>query len=373
VFRVTKQDWRGDAEDWHKMKIAIVTFAWSKNYGAALQAYALQSILKGFGNEVFIVPINPERRHGLFRRFIGRGFYATWRKSKEWLLFRSFDAFRRKYYDFAGLNWGDYADFMSTCPKADMFIVGSDQVWNLSVMQSSLEEDFYFLKMCPDSVRRVAYAASWALPEISGEAEARLAPALRKFHSISVRERSGVDIVQHMGIFAEWLPDPTILLTAREWVERLSLNVSSKKTLFVYQLSWDSDFDCVMAAKRIGCEKGLSVCDSYPCGWKFLSPCKWVETLASSSHVITNSYHGTVFSILFHVPFSVVLINGRFSGMNERVVALLERVGLMSRIVRRPEEIVENMDRQIMWAAVDKELGKWREEAFGFLDRACAK
>lgn len=355
------------------MKIGIITFAWSKNYGAALQAYALQSILKGIGHDAFVVPINPELHRGMIRQFIGRGIGATIRKIREWILFCSFDDFRREHYDFGGICKGDYAYFIANCPDADVFVVGSDQVWNLSVMQSPIEEEFYFLKMCPDSIKRVAYAASWSMQYISSDAEERLKPLLAKFSAISVREKSGVAILGRMGLSAQWMPDPTMLLTSREWAERLGFEITPENRIFDYQLQWDSEYDCIRLAKRLGREMNMKVTVPYPSGNAFLSPKDWVRTLASSRFVITNSFHGVVFSVLFHVPFVVSLIRGRFSGMNERVITLLGRLGLERRIIKREEDVATLLSSSIHWDEVDNRLFAWRTEALEFLKNSCCR
>ena len=351
------------------MKVAIVTFAWSKNYGAALQAYALQSVLKGMDHDAFVVPINPERRRGMLRQFIGKGIRPTVRKIREWFLFRSFDAFRRAHYDFGGLQEGGYSHFIANCPQADVFVVGSDQVWNLSVMQSPLEEDFYFLKMCPDSAKRVAYAASWSMASISADAAERLKPLLERFSAISVREKSGVGILARMGIEAKWMPDPTMLLASREWTERLGIGILTANRIFAYQLQWESEHDCIGLAKRFGRTMHMEVCAPYPSGNAFLSPTDWVRTLASSRFVVTNSFHGVVFSVLFHVPFAVSLIAGRFSGMNERVTTLLDRLGLADRIIKSEDDVAALLASPIHWDEVDNQLAVWRNEAMEFLLR----
>lgn len=353
------------------MKIAIITFAWSKNYGAVLQAYALQSVLKGMGHDAFVVPINPERRRSLARQFIGKGIRPTVRKIREWFLFRSFDEFRRTHYDFGGWKEGGYAHFIANCPKADIFVVGSDQVWNLSVMQSPLEEEFYFLKMCPDSVRRVAYAASWSMESISDDAAGRLKPLLERFSAISVREKSGVDILGRMALEAQWMPDPTMLLDSKEWAEKLGIRITPKNRMFAYQLQWDSEYDCIGLAKRLGRAMNMKVSAPYPSGNAFLCPKDWVGTLASSRFVVTNSFHGVVFSILFHVPFAVSLIKGRFSGMNERVATLLDRLGLAERIIKAEEDVVTLLASSINWREVDDRLSVWRSDALEFLKKCC--
>lgn len=354
------------------MKICIVTFAWSKNYGAAFQAFALQTVLKSMGHDVFILPIDPEKKPGLIRRFVAKGFKATIRKNRERILFGKFDEFRSRYCDYGGLPWGGYSYFVSNCPNADVFVVGSDQVWNLSVMQSPIEEDFYFLKMCPNAAKLVAYAASWSMKGISHADAHRLKPFLARFRAISVREKSGVDILKGIGFDSKWLPDPALLLDSSMWKRTLSLWTTASNALFVYQLTWDTAFNLVKSAHDISGVLGTEIWASYPTGNRFLSPEEWLAKLASSRYVLTNSFHGTVFAILFHVPFAVALIKGEFSGMNERVVALLDRLGLGERIVDDPSDVVAILKQPVDWDLADSRLAAWRHEAYGFLDVSCS-
>lgn len=358
------------------MKIGIVTFAWSVNYGAALQALALQVILRRLGHRPFVLPINPGSHRSWLRRYVGPGVNATMRKIKYQRLVSKFRSFRRAFYDFNSLQEGDYAHFISNCPPADAYIAGSDQVWNLSVMQDALEEKFYFLQMCPPQSRRVAYAASWSMPEIAFEAEQRLRPILAGYKAISVRERSGVEILRKMGLSASWVPDPTLLLDQAEWTSLIGDNkgslLSSQGAVLSYQLGWESVWDCHELAQQIARELQSSVIEPFPSGDAYLSPQEWLMLFAKARCVITNSFHGTVFAVLFHRPFVVIPIRGRFAGMNERVTSLLERVGLAGHLVTTAQEMKDAMREEINWDDVDERLCEFRHGGIAFLEQALA-
>ena len=359
------------------MRVAILTFAWSNNYGAALQALALQRVLRTMNCEPFVVPLNPASCCSLVRRYIGRGFHNTIRKVRMQGVRKKFDIFRCRYFDYGGCRPMNYDELIAHPPKADCYIVGSDQVWNTTVMRSDIELQAYFLEFLSDSVPRLSYAASFSVKTLDANHSARIAADLKKFKAISTREKSGVDIVGKMGLEAEWLPDPTLLMTGGEWRDVLQIERQDAAMVFHYELPWETTVSCRKAAEKIAVALGCFVESPYPYdqpglipkGNPFCSPTEWFAHLSSARFVVTNSFHGTVFSLLTHRPFAVVLIKGRFSGMNERILALLERVGLSERIVNSLDDAVKLCNQDIDWAMVDRFLESWRESAIAFLKR----
>lgn len=359
------------------MKVAILTFAWSNNYGAALQALALQRTLRKIGCDPFIIPLNPVPKGTLIRRYIGRGVHNTIRKIRLQRVQKKFDAFRNRYFNHADCRQLNYEELIACPPKADCYIVGSDQVWNTTVMRTDIELQTYFLEFLSDDIPRLSYAASFSVKTLDANYSARIAADLKKFKAISTREKSGADIVEKMGLVAEWLPDPTLLMTGDEWRDVLRIERHDQPVVIHYELPWKTSVDCHAVAKEIADALECGVQSPYPYDKTclmpttnpFWSPTEWVAAFASARFVVTNSFHGTVFSLLKHRPFAVALIEGKFSGMNERVLALLERVGLSERILRSGDDVSKLVRNEINWGEVDRRLASWREAAYAFLEK----
>jgi polysaccharide pyruvyl transferase WcaK-like protein len=228
----------------------------------------------------------------------------------------------------------------------DIFVTGSDQVWNPGA-QSSIEP--YFLTFAPDSARKISFAASFGVSEIEPNLRERYKEYLSRYDFISVREQNACDMVKQLvGKDAECVLDPTLLLTKDEWmkVARQYDNVPERYVL-VYTL-FDSPA-IFNLAKRIAQEKGISVLRITKrayfvnkidgvCNILDAGPAEFVSIISGADYVVTDSFHGTVFSVNFGVPFSVVVSSKKKN--NSRMESLLELVGLNTRMIN------ENMDME---------------------------
>lgn len=362
------------------MRIAIITFAWSVNYGAALQALALQRKIRLLGGtDVFIVPILPAATYEGLKQFVSKslmGFMYKWRLIK---LKRKFQRFRARFCYYGRLKWQDYSYWLNNMPDADLYVVGSDQVWNPMFIANGNEEKFYFLHSLSNNKNRISYAASWGVPKLSKEERDRFLPYLLKFNGLSAREKSGMALTNEMGLNCEWLPDPTLLFNKEDWCRILGLCPDYHNTKVVsYQLDWDSELDCLEISKKVSAILSCDVIAPFPKNMPifrilrnpFPAPDKWVEMMFSASFVVTNSFHGTVFAILGHRPFVAILVSGKYDAMNERVISLLERLGLQNRIIRDPISLNSIIAvNKIDWDDVDRRLQEWRDVANNYLSK----
>jgi hypothetical protein len=372
-------------KDQKAVKICIVTFQWANNYGAVLQAFALQYILSQMGHVVSILPLNQERTKGKrWKTFVGRSVWNTYIKWRMKGLVSRFNRFRRGWFNYGELSELSYKQTLESKFDFDAFVVGSDQVWNPSFVTMAEEQPVFFLGFVRPEARKISYAASWGISEITLEESEKLKTYLKRFSAISVREKSGIDIITRMGLTAEWMPDPTLLLDAQQWNDQLRKHWKKRVSrsgdyILQYQLQWETAVDVNVITGICAQKMELSVLKPYPLVSlinihrnPFLSPEEWVIAIRDAKFIVTNSFHGVVFSIIYHRPFVAIPISGTLKGMNERITSLLSRIGLQDRLIESNDsaKLEVLIDKEIDWRRVDCELFEWRREAETFLKKA---
>ncbi len=362
------------------MKIGILTYQWSHNYGAALQCYALQQFLMTAGYAVEVIPIDKSLDNPFLKQWIGKTPISTLIKWKRRYTEHKFRQFRKTRFCYGKTPPGSVSKIINHKWCYDAVVVGSDQVWNVLFEKTPDEQRLFFLDFLPAATIRISYAASMGGTTLSKNLYATLVSYLRRFKAISLREISGVDTVRKLGLPAVWMPDPTLLLTASEWSDRLPLNEVKKpkspEPILVYQLEWPTSVNLDWVATTLAENSQTSeIVKPYPHihlfqrGNPMYTPIEWMAAIRRTACLVTNSFHGVVFSILFHRPFIVVPITGEFQGMNERLYSLLDKLNLQGHILtsQDPQEVLRIARLTTDWKTVDRELNEWRHVAHDFL------
>ena len=360
------------------MKIAVITFHAARNYGAVLQAYALQTYLQKAGNEPFFINYkfywNPSFYNP--RRWLSRTPRGMTIKINDNILRYVFMGFQNKHLIMSARKYSGFA-LQDNPPVADAYICGSDQIWNPNGMHAN-DESAVWLNFGDDNVRRIAYAPSFGVPDLDDAICKRWSRYARRFHSVSVREKDGVELMKKLGRNdAVWVPDPTLLLDASDYapVESES-NEPKHPSLFSYLLGTDNDELASHVQKTAQKRLGIGTYVSRPLSLShnlfrsgFVGPDKWLTRLHQSVFVITNSFHGLVFSLIFHRPFIVLLRAQKEAAMNSRVTSLLDVVGLQNRAILECDgaEIERLCHERIEWGQVDARLKIFRETGRRFL------
>lgn len=375
------------------MKIGIVTFFRVANYGAMLQANALRRFLESMGHEVVFIshPRVVATKMPLWRVFVSRGLKGVKIKLKNYV--------RHSITDFAATfpqtklcrTMDEVRQATADC---DAFIVGSDQMWN-PMWCSGKHLPLVMLDFAPEGKSRVAYAASFGTTAWREDQNAKLAgELLRKFASISVREESGVKLANELSgrTDAVQMLDPTLLHSAdfyRKIIADAGVDIPkhNRPTVFRYMLDeWDDVSASQKAFEFVKGKLNLKETDSdrIPVRGLLAPLCKhlgvtakvsvpeWLAKIAASDFVFTNSFHGTVFAILFHKPFVSLLLRGPMSGMNERALSLLKKLGLESHAVYADDQLAIKaaVESKIDWQQVDETLVLQRVMAIDFIRRA---
>lgn len=375
------------------MKIGIVTFFRVANYGAMLQANALRRFLESMGHEVVFIshPRVVATKMPLWRVFVSRGLKGVKIKLKNYV--------RHSITDFAATfpqtklcrTMDEVRQATADC---DAFIVGSDQMWN-PMWCSGRHLPLVMLNFAPEGKPRIAYAASFGTTVWREDQNAKQAgKLLRKFAKISVREESGVKLANELSwrTDAVQMLDPTLLHSAdfyRKIIAEAGVAIPShsQPTIFRYILDeWDDASASQKAFEFVKGKLNLKDTDSdrIPVRGPLALLCKllgvtakvsvpvWLSKIATSDFVFTNSFHGTVFAILFHKPFVSLLLRGRMSGMNERALSLLKKLGLENRAVYADDQLAIKaaVESKIDWRLVDDALISQRVKAIDFIESA---
>lgn len=355
------------------MKIATITFHLGMNYGAVLQAFALQTQLEKLGHEPYLIDYQYGQPvpSGILSLW-NKGPYETYRDLVRCLGARRFAAFRSRHLKVGLSRYVTARELSDTPPAADLYICGSDQIWNPRFMRSQEDERAFWLDFGGSEVRRIAYGTSFGRTRLDTETLSRYRRYARRIDGIGVRERDSLELMKMLGRDdAVWVPDPTLLLEPSDYDIISSASRKRRPYLFQYQLGADNAEAMnqvasiianrtSLARKLIGC----SFRDRLRHG-----PAEWLCRLRQASFVLTNSFHGSALSIMFNIPFLTVLRCGQYAEMNVRVTSLLEELGLAHRILSTPDAgtVADRCAEDIDWRQVNQRLDHLRKSGIDFL------
>lgn len=367
------------------MKIGILTLPLHTNYGGILQAYALQTVLERMGHEVYVIHLKRDEipnfswkkkimcytKRFFFRYILGRKTYPIFFEENERkalpIIRQNTDRFIKKHIKYYHIN---RFEEIGNEKFFDAYVVGSDQIWRKNSSPWSIENSFLQFDKHSDTVK-IAYAASFGIEKWDFTIEqTEICRALAKrFDIITVREKSGVELCKkHLGINAKWVLDPTMLLNVKEYQKMAKDGNVSKSggDLLVYILDIDKEKDKIV--NEIAINRELTPFYANKRVYDYFSPIEertqpsvesWLRGFTDAKFVVTDSYHGCVFSILFHKPFIVLLNEGR--GL-ERIKSLLEMFNLKNRLIVSPKDATKIQD-DIDWKRIDSILEAKRKES----------
>lgn len=370
------------------MRVAILTLPLHINYGGIMQCYALQRVLTRMGHDVKVLSKPMYGRlyfFALFRSYISYLYYKYIRKeniSSKSVLYDLYQyrkvsknlnffvknniiKYNKRNWKAVGLNF-------------DAIIVGSDQVWR-AAYHPNIEE--YYLSFIGElDIKRISYAASFGLDNLKEYSMHKLklcTRLLKKFDYVSVREDSGVLLCkEYFGVNAELVIDPTLLLDDKDYEDifnNSNLKID-KNILLAYFL--DVTDEKIKIAERLAQYKGLKlfIINSKAFDDKSeikerirMGVDKWLFNFKNSSFIITDSFHGCVFSIIFKKQFIALGNDNR--GLT-RFLSLLNRFSLNDRLINldiRFESILNVIDKNIDYNTVYDKLSKEREKSYNFL------
>ncbi len=371
-----------------------------KNYGSMLQAYATQQYIKKIGLDFEIIRYNKKHDIAFYCNSCLKLFNSNFRKEvlrrikyannlKKNQVFREKLSIRNsKFEEFENSHFSNLSNICSSYSQLKMkgkelpaYLVGSDQLW----LPAGLSTNFYNLNFTEDSAIRISYATSFGVSNIPVYQKSRTAFFLQRIQYLSVREQRGVEIVSEVaGKRAELVVDPTLLLTAHEWECFIPKTVNNiGDYIFVYFIGNNPEHRKVVADLKnktglrvialthidefIASDEGFY--DETPFD---VGPAEFVNLIRNAKYVCTDSFHGSVFSIIHEKQFVVF---DRFSeeaknSTNSRISSLCSILGLTARRYTVDSDIYEMQNEKIAYADVNQKLNVLRKSSIDFLSRA---
>lgn len=359
------------------MEIKIITCHDVYNYGASLQAYALQSFLSDRGHDVKIIDYKPDYisfpyKFSMFvhpdspvKKYTDKSkllLYIYAIKRFFWYLptlerKRTFNRFTNSYLTLTH-KYGNIKELFNDIPNADCYIVGSDQVWNSITMLNGKDPAFY-LQFVPSDKKKISYAASFGANSISEDNKSNICQWLSYLNAISVREKSGVDVLRSLGIQSTHVCDPVFLLNENEWRNKLNIKKTFDRYVLIYNLTTVNKClieDAVHVAKHFG----LKIYSVSPISIKYadrsfknVGPREFIELIFNAEYVFTNSFHATAFSIISKREFCTY--NYHSKSNSSRMFSVLKEFDLLERLNNTGiQQVIDNpISYHRKWANIE--------------------
>ncbi len=386
-------------------KIGILTFHKAVNYGAVLQAYALQKKVTDLGYDAELINYGsigtaeayaPAINKNIFNklskyvfspvsqfRHLVRRFELLIIKRAEDFLFKkdiekqteSFSSFRKNNLKISNKSYHTYKDLKSLESFYDGVITGSDQVWNPQITQNDLA---YFLHFLKDNSKKISYAASFGTENVLEEFQNKIAPELQSIKHLSVREDTGAKIIKNIvNRDAQVVVDPVLLLSDKGWKAIIPENNINEPYIFCYAFSDNPEIRlmCKYLSKITGSK--IVRLSLYPESFQRTKeyfnistiyvndsgPLEFLSYLYKASFIVTNSFHGTIFSINFKKDFIVIPPEHNI----ERIVNMLDIYGLSDRLRNSGDNLPAIKDIKIDYNIVEPILISERNKSVEFL------
>lgn len=328
------------------MKILTITCHNCYNYGAVLQTYALQSYLsRNYGESEVIDYVPRYMEYNSRYRYVPEKWSGSFIKKMLWYtrnhprVFllngrkKRFDQFSEQYIH-KTRRYSNYEELVNKTPKADVYICGSDQIWN-GIDYENGKDNAFFLGFTSFG-KKISYAASFGRSYVDEAFSQNKVRYLKEFQKISVRESSGIKILEAFQIDSVKVIDPVFLLDKKEWLGITAHNPApSKQYVLIYLLDGNSqaidlineykkEYDIVVLGELSLNEKGVR-------NIKDAGPIEFLEYIRNAKYIITNSFHCVAFSIIFEKNFLVLKRNNSING---RIDNLLNMAGISDVVIK---------------------------------------
>lgn len=351
------------------MKIGILTYHRSNNVGALLQNLALLNVFKSFGCDAETIDYRCKFIEKQNRVFAFRNFKDSVKILLQLPYFVCrdirFSRFRSLYIKQSKYTY-NHNNISSTASCYDLFVTGSDQVWNLNLNGGDYT---YLLDFVPNTKDRVSYAGSFGYSHIPTKYEEKTLLELKHFSSLSVREMSAQQLLKEYNIDSTVVLDPTLLLSGKDWINLFDLTKNSKKRyVFVYMVAYVPDLLKVAKkkAEELNCELWVMHYNYKPfCQCKNIraaSPKHFLQYIYGAEYVFCSSFHAMCFSVLFHKSFFYGLDKSK-NNNNSRLETLVKALDLSNR--NAEEKVFSDID----YNHVDTKLSILRKASLDYLNK----
>lgn len=375
-------------------KIGICACYNSRNYGSMLQAYATQVVIENFGIDSEFIVYQKKKDISFLLKQMPRVFNKNLMfdkmmvlrkklainkhpdiKEKEKIREYAFLRFKEKYYRHFSKEFYGYDMLREGAKNYSSIVVGSDQLWT----PGGLATNFYNLMFVPDDINKVSYATSFGVSEIPKYQYKRTKEFLTRIDHLSVRELKGAEIIKNLtGVNAKVVVDPTLLLTKEEWQQLIPEKIIEERPyIFCYFLGENSEHRVI--ANDLKTKTDLQIVttphlDSFVKGdiafgdkqLFDIGPDDFMNLIRGARFILTDSFHGTVFSIIHKKKF--ITLNRFAEGThsrNSRIDSLCDLLGLHQR--RYKENIYSQIMEDIDYESVNVKLTELRNDSISYL------
>lgn len=356
------------------MKVQVITRHAVTNYGSILQAIATQKIIEKCDCDCEIIDYQREDEHynqientllkqkaGWNKNPLKKMVYILMRKPSSIVAGKKFEKMQKEYLNLTS-RYNSAKELRENITEADFYMTGSDQVWGK--LACGEYDTSYFLDFVKDDTKKIAFAASFGHAVKTEKEQKMFEYNLKKYSKIAVREDSAVKYLEDMGIAAQQVLDPTLLITADEWKQLIKKEIN-KKYVLVYQIHNDKRVG--KYAKAFAEKVGLPLIRISPFFHQIFREGKlhylpdvseFLSYINNAEYLITDSFHGTAFAINLNTDFIEILPNTNTGCRNQSILKL---TGLAGRIVTDMDDFSfmnKKIDFKIVNAILDAERDK---------------
>lgn len=331
-------------------KIGIITIKDDDNYGNRLQNYAVYKILNKYGNAKNIIRTYGGENRTEFRMMLGRHKRYLIKlvkklKNKSYVYDRvkNFNKFNKNIIDFKK-QISSNLDYKKLNEKFDYFTTGSDQVWN-----PLLFKDMYINMLgFTSNKKKIAVAPSISMDKLSKEQEEMFKENLKEFDNLSCREEQGSELLRNIiGKEVVTLVDPTLMLSSEDWDKvscKPKFHDDNKKYMLLYFLG-DLNEEYKNIVNEIKAKNNLEIINILDKKSKYYScgPSEFLYMIKNASFVLTDSFHGSVFSYIYNKPFRILQRQGDGGYMNSRLINLMNKLNLDNSIYLKSGDSLDNI------------------------------
>lgn len=378
-----------DYPDYGGMLQAYASFRKIKDLGYKPEAININAIsndirnrkIKYFAKNIFDISIVREKSQIIFKKIrtkINKQLNSNLQKR-----YNAFEVFYKEHFK-VSREYSSWEDLSTSCKNYSSVVVGSDQLW----LPSNIAGDYYTLSFVPDDVNKIAYATSFGVSKIAKAQEDKATQFLKRINYLSAREETGQRIIKkYTDRDVPLVCDPVLLLTAFEWDEEATPGrIIKDKYIFCYFMGnnpWQRDY--VKEIKRktgykivalLHLDQYIKMDEEYVDEAPYdISPADFINLIKNAEIICTDSFHGTVFSLVYSKKFFTFM---RFSdkatlSTNSRINTLLSKLGMTERLVKIDSNVDEMLNKEIDIEIIQKNLSSFRKESLDYLEKALEK
>lgn len=364
------------------MKIKTITCHDVYNFGASLQAYALMTYLTEMGHDVEIIDYKPEYssynvwaigprwRKNIFSKTLYYMYVVPKRlslKSRR----KRFDAFTQSRLKLTRTKYHSNNELVENPPEADLYFAGSDQIWNPKSHNG--KDPSFYLNFAPKNTVKASYAASFSVPSVQNELKPQVKEWLTGFDFISVREKTGIEILKSLGFeTGELVVDPVYLIDRDKWFT-LTQDVIPSEIKYIFIYDQENNQEIKNIAKRLAKKdnyKIVAIEALYPMSYadikiKDAGPEEFLGLIKNCAVCLTNSFHCVSFSLIFNKEF--YLFPRTHENVNSRMIDLLTSVNLHHRIYSKSNTELD--DVKIDYEIVNKLIDEKKKSSQNYVEK----